>query len=127
MISVHRTTAEWVHEHFSVLKEIDASREIWKVMDDEEVALVVGFLVPSLIGWADVWIIPRRINLRVLRARKGLMELARSHFPMISAHVEGAENERFARFFGFRPQGPKVIAGRTLMRMELAWPHHSQS
>ena len=105
MLSVVRTNAEWVHEHCDVAKEIDASREIWKVKDDDEVALVVGFLVPSLIGYADMWIIPRRITPSVLRARTGLMELARSHFPLISAHVEGTRNERFARFFGFRPEG----------------------
>jgi hypothetical protein len=124
-LSLVRTTAEWVHAHCEVAKEIDASREIWKVMDGDQVALVAGFLVPSLIGWADMWIIPLRITPRILRARHGLMELARSHWPLISAHVEGVRNEKFARFFGFRPQGPKVIGGRTLVRMEL-WPKHSQ-
>lgn len=125
MISVVRTTTAWVHEHFAVAKEIDASCEVWKVMDDDEVVLVVGFLVPSLIGWADMWIIPRRISPAILRARRGLMELAQSHFPMISAHVEGAQNERFARFFGFRAQGVKRVADKTLVRM--TWQPHSLS
>jgi hypothetical protein len=72
MLSIVRITSDWVHEHCEVAKEIDASLEIWKVMDDGEVALVVGFLVPSLIGYADMWIIPRRITRRVLRARRVL-------------------------------------------------------
>ena len=125
MLSVVRTTAEWVHQNFDVTKEIDASREVWKLMDGDEVALVVGFLVPSLIGWADMWIIPRHITPRILRARAGLMELARTHWPMISAHTEGRRNLRFAQFFGFKAVGPVTIAGKTLMRMEL-WPPDSQ-
>lgn len=125
MIQVVKTTVEWVHEHFDVAKEIDASCEVWKVMDDDKVALVVGFLVPSLIGWADMWIIPHRISPRILRVRRGLMELAQSHFPLISAHVDGAQNERFARFFGFRAQGVKVVADKMLVRM--TWQPHSLS
>jgi hypothetical protein len=123
MLSVVRTTAEWVHANFTVVKEIDASREIWKVLDGDEVVLVAGFLVPSLIGYADMWIVPCRITRRVLRARVGLMELARGHFPLISAHVEGPKNLRFAEFFGFRPQGQVRLAGKQLTRMEMLWPH----
>jgi hypothetical protein len=125
MLSVVRTTAEWVHQNFEVAKEIDASREVWKLMDGDQVALVVGFLVPSLIGWADLWIVPGRITPGVLRKRRELMQLVQSHWPLVSAHTEGRRNLRFAQFFGFRPMGPVTIAGKMLMRCEL-WPPDSQ-
>ena len=124
MLSVVRTTAEWVHANFDVAKEIDASREVWKLMDGDQVALVVGFLVPSLIGWADMWIVPGRIGPRVLRKRRELMQLVQSRWPLSSAHTEGGRNLRFAQFFGFKPMGPVTIAGKTLVRLE--WPPDSQ-
>lgn len=125
MITIVRTTKEWVHEHFKVEKEIDASHEIWKVMDGDELAMVVGVLVPSLIGWADIWIIPGKITSNVLRKRRELMQIALSHFPQISAHVQGAANERFAEFFGFHPKRMVEIAGKRLLRLEL-WPQDFQ-
>jgi hypothetical protein len=118
-IQVEPTTVEWVHANFETDKAIDTSVGVWRVVDGGTVVFVIGVLRPSLLGWAELWLVMGHATRRVLRARRQLTDLLRTHFPCTSVHARGAVNERFARFFGFKQIGPQVIDGETWMRFEL--------
>lgn len=119
MIRVEPTTTQWVHANFATDKAIDGSIGVWRVLDNDRVAFVIGILRPSLLGWAELWLVPAHVTKRALRNRRGLIALLREHFPCVSAHARGAANERFARFFGFKPIGTQVVDGETWTRFEL--------
>lgn len=119
MISVKPTTVEWVHEHFEVDKQIDESIGVWRVLDGDTDVFVVGVLRPSLLGWAELWLVMGTVTKRVLRARTALTDLLRAHFPVTCAHARGPVNEKFAKFFGFQATGQQTVDGEVWTRFTL--------
>lgn len=119
MIRVEPTTVEWVHEHFSVDKQIDPSIGVWRVLDGDTCVFVVGVLRPSLLGWAELWLVVGKVTTRVLRARRQLIDLLRAHFPCTCAHARGPRDEKFAHFFGFQTTGQQTIDQEVWTRFEL--------
>ena len=118
-IRVEPTTAEWVHANYETPKAIDDSVGIWRIVDGGTCVFVVGVLRPSLLGWAELWLVMGCATRRVLRARGQLIDLLRAHFPCTSVHAIGPTNERFAEWFGFKRIGPQVVDDVTWTRFEL--------
>lgn len=119
MIKVEETTLEWVHRHFTVPKDVDCSDGVWRVMDEGECVLVVGAVRPSLVGWVELWVVVGKVKRSTFRARAQLIALVHARYSNVIAHTKGEVDGRFARFWGFRPIGPRMIRGEEWMGFEL--------
>lgn len=119
MMSVERVTPAWVKERFAIDKPIEESRYVWAIRDGDEIIVVAGVVQPSLLGWAELWIVLTGSWRKVVRARRALMDEVRARFPKVSAHTRPGRDARFAEFCGFARAGTRDWEGETLVRFEL--------
>lgn len=84
------------------------SSEMWLVTDGEEPVFFVGVIPYSLIGASSyVWTFPfKGFKAKHARPIKRMIEANKDRFVMLTAQVPYglSRSERFAEFFGFKPQ-----------------------
>lgn len=108
MISIEKTTVDWVVERFPNTPKIALNKtvEVWKIKDDGVPVIVVGIMRHNLIGYAEMWaILTEGLEYHwwsTLRQGRALVAAARERYAGLVARTKLGPDERFAKFFGFR-------------------------
>lgn len=110
MITIERTTVEWVEGHFKAPKvALDKTVEVWKIKDDGVPVIVVGIMRHNLIGYAEMWaILTEGLEYHwwsTLRQGRTIAKMAKERYAGLVARTKPGPDERFARFFGFKEIG----------------------
>ncbi len=120
MILVKRRTLRWAEENLQSPKfTLEASTFIWTVESKGTLAFTCGLIRPSLLGFAEFWIVPAAMQLHVLRQVKEMTRELRRYAAKVSIHVNKPRDRRFAELFGFQFVGEEVVDGKIWVRGEL--------